>query len=291
MITPLPLADDANHALLLAGALLLGTILHTFRYIRSFEDVKKMAACFAVSLFGLLPGKHERDYSLGAHLVVSAGWFTLAAAYLFRKRIIGILNEQYLLHINIVYTFFLFTHLDWQGPDASLLFFALLPSIHTLVLILHPKPFKMGINVISFVWFFFMSIIMLVGSFAHFLTTLLGEGASALSLWEGLTMGPVFFLLLAYTSYICSLIPIPGKHQSFRSRLLEVKIFIRELDRAYDDVQLRRRQGALILLIEGGLLWINHYFQFVSPLVAINMSLILFSILIPNQSKKETIIR
>ena len=98
---------------------------------------------------------------------------------------------------------------------------------------------------------------------------------------------PVLFLLLAYSSYIWSLVPIPGKHETFREKWLKVQIFIRELDRAYDNTQLRRHQSLLIILIEGGLLWLNHTFQIVSPIIAINISLILFSILIPNANQKE----
>lgn len=276
-----------NHALLLAGAVLLGTILHTVRYIRTVSDVKTIGSCVAISLLGLLPGKNERNYRLDTHLIAMAGWFAVTTAFVFRKRIIGTLNEQYLLHINIIYAFFLLTHLDWQGPTASLLFVALLPSIHTLILALHPKPFKTGINILSFLWFFVMSIIMLIGSLWNFFLILIEKGPIAISLWEGLTMGPVLFLLLAYTTYIWSLVPIPGKHQTFREKWLKVKIFIRELDQAYDNAQLRRHQSLLIILIEGGLLWLNHAFQIVSPIIAINMSLILFSILLPNTSQKE----
>lgn len=218
------------------------------------------------------------------------GFFIFSMAFAFRKRIIGILNEQYLLHINIIYAFFLLTHLAWSGAESEILALALFPSIHTLVLILHPRPFKTGINVLSFVWFFLMNIVMLLGSIWHFLATMFVQGSSAITAWEALTMGPVLFLLIAYSLYIWTLVPLPGRHQTFRARIQEIKRFIRELDQAYDNAQLRRRQAALILVIEGGLLWLNYTYQLISPTIAINVSLILFSILFPQSPHRRTTI-
>lgn len=277
-----------HHGFLLAGALLLGTILQALRYVRSFKDLKVLFGCIGIALLGLLPGKHERDYRFDEHLIIVAGWFTLAIAFVFRKRIIGTLTEQYLLHVNIIYAYFLLTHFSWyQASD--LLLVALFPSIHTLILICLKQPFKTGINILSFLWFFLMNIVMLIGSFVHFFVILIQSGSTGISLWEALTLGPAFFLLIAYSFYIWSLVPIPGKHQSFKQRLVQVKQFIRELDRAYDNVQLRRRHACLIILIEGGLLWMNWIFKFTSATIAINVSLILFSILIPSTKKPPRI--
>jgi hypothetical protein len=182
----------------------------------------------------------------------------------------------------------LLTHLSWHQAS-DLLLIALFPSTHTLVLLFSKQPFKKGINALSFVWFFFMNIVMLIGSFVHFFVILIQSGSAAISLWEALTLGPAFFLLIAYSFYIWSLVPIPGKHQSFKQRLIQVKQFIRELDHAYDGVQLRRRHACLIIMIEGGLLWLNWIFQFTSATIAINLSLILFSILIPTTQKPKRI--
>ena len=284
-----PEIASVHHGLFLALAMLLGTILHTFRYVRSVDDLKGLGKCVALSLLGLLPGKRERDYHLETHLITVAGWFAFTTAFLFRKRIIGTLTEQYLLHINIVYAFFLLTHLRWYGPESPVLLLALLPSVHTLVLILHPKTFKTGINIVSFLWFFVMNIVMLIGSFWQFFIEILTKGAESISLWQGLTMGPMFFLLMAYSVYIWELIPYPRRHQTYAQRLKDVKLFIRELDRAYDPIQLRMRHSIFIIVVEGGLLWINHVFKLVDPTIAINLSLILFSILLPNSNPPKRI--
>jgi hypothetical protein len=92
---------------------------------------------------------------------------------------------------------------------------------------------------------------------------------------ESISAGMAFLFLAANATYIYYLIPIPGRSQSFKSRMKEWHEFTDLMTQRFDDQQKAQRQTWLLLLSAGGVLLLNFVFRWLPTTLLINTLIVL----------------
>ncbi len=240
---------------------------------------------FAI-LVGLSPGKHEHDYNLGTHVLFALLYMAIFIAVAFRKEILPVINEQGILQLTMVFWYFLATRFGVSEITTHLhpliMMGIAIPSIIILCSAFSTYELHPVQKLFFYIWFL---VIIVALTFFHF--DIFGVMNIFSSHWEryinfidSFTSGLTFAYLVAHLTYIIELIPWPGKHQSFADRWREVQEFAHLLEEKYDDTQLKAYETTLIIVIQGGFLSLNYYFQAISHFLAINLSLLLTQLLV-----------
>jgi hypothetical protein len=90
--------------------------------------------------------------------------------------------------------------------------------------------------------------------------------------------GMAFLYLAVNMAYLFELIPIPGKHQSWADRMIEWHKLTGLMTERFEDEPVHRL-GMLLIVAQGIAFLLIYFFHWVSAALAINISVVLPSIL------------
>ncbi len=256
----------------------LGVVGQAFFSLGSKMDKNVFGLILTSLLFsvaGFCPGKRERSYDLPSHVAGSFFLFSLMVATLLKKQLLSKISEHTLLVYNLIFIYLCLKYIP-SGGQVRVFFLALLavPSFAVLVNSLVKIVLPVALEVAFYYWYIVMSVAMLlfkfpVGDFAFLKTTAASPDYLGVFL-----AGMVFFILVTNSFYIFEMIPIPGKRQSWADRMREFKEHIQIISDKYDDSQMKASETLLLILLQGGALYLNHAKGWFNDGIIVNFSIL-----------------
>jgi len=234
----------------------------------------RVGGALASGLFGLAPGRRERNYSLYFHLCVGAVIYISIFLSFFKKEILSRVSESSLLCNCLVFWYLFATTFRDTLDQKLLLGIAALPTLGTLAIAFSIRSWNFGVKFACYVWFLFLIAAIAVlqvrvgnldflfgktpddGPFGVFLT-----GMAAAYMWAGLY-------------YLFILVPIPGKRQTFAERMDVWRADASMMAGRFSDYALTPQQAGTVIALQGGLYGLNLQFHLVSDAVLLNASLV-----------------
>jgi len=230
----------------------------------SLKDARMILACCAGSVLGLIPGKHEHSYNLSFHLFMVACFFAVFYALCFKKKILVHIDKEILLVWTLVGLY-----IALQAPlivsHPPLLIPLLILSLIAIINAFAGFDNSYRWQVYFYVWF----LCILVGIAASRLAfstmfSIFGHNATPDEPLERFVIGMSFLYLAVNLWYVIELIPLPGKHQSFKERLKQVEKDMDVLAGDYDVKPVPPWKTLLLLILTVSLLTANYTVHFVS---------------------------
>src|SRR6185312_7267365 len=88
----------------------IGVVLEALLLQRGDWQPWKLAGCIVLSLFALLPGKHERLYEPLHHVLLVFSAFAVVFALAFKEDILPAVGERLLLFYSLIFWFAFFSY-------------------------------------------------------------------------------------------------------------------------------------------------------------------------------------
>jgi hypothetical protein len=259
----------------------LGVGLQALLLIRGDWNWGRLALCVAFGVLGMLPGKHEHDYKPFLHILMSLGFFAFMFALRFKADLLPVISEKVLLSYSLILWFAFFSYFyngtAWSNALAALL---LVPSAATVFIALQRPSLNFAWKLSLYTWF--LCIVVSLGlfqfPFQHLSIFLSPEKSPWLNPLDCVVAGMAFLYLAVNMAYLFELIPIPGKHQSWADRMIEWHKLTGLMTERFEDEPVHRL-GMLLIVAQGIAFLLIYFFHWVSAALAINISVVLPSIL------------
>jgi hypothetical protein len=262
-----------------AGVLAQAVFLLMGKYERT--DLLKLLGCCAGSLLGLIPGKHELEYSLSFHLLAVAGIFAIIYVGFFKEKILERIDKEILMVWTLIGLYVaLQTPLITDSPAAIIviLIFSAIPVINTFAGF--DKGF--GWKVYFYMWFLVVLVFVAASKFAYLTVANifgLDRSDTAVNSFTAFCVGMSFLYLAANLWYVIKLCPmVKSRDQTFSERMDEVEEDMQTLASEYDDEQVRWWKSVLLLAVCGFLLAANYFRHFVSDETLIPFLIVLLPV-------------
>jgi hypothetical protein len=255
----------------------LGVLFQALFFVRSRADLKVLAICLLIGLCGMIPGKHEHNYALYRHMLFGFGFFSFMSAIFFKNELMPIISEKLVLFYTLIfwYAFFSFVYKSTYFHNILLSIF-LVPTIGTILIAFIKQKLNFTLKLCFYSWF--VCVVLLMGvfqfSYGNIVIFFKEKGIYWLNSWDSIFAGMAFFYIVANVAYLYQLIPIPAKHQSMKSRMEQWHEFTTFTVNRYEDDQLTYIQALLIIVIQGGLLFLNYQYHLLDPNLVINLMIL-----------------
>jgi hypothetical protein len=267
--------DERLTLIMLFGA---GVLVQAILLIRNDFDWLKFAGCIGVGLFGMMPGKHEYNYEPLIHIFFCFCLFAFTFAMAFKNDILPVVSEKILLSYSLIFwfSFFSFFYKD-AFIHKSLFFLFLIPSLATVFIAFIKSKLNFWGKLFFYSWFLsiVISLVLFRFSFSHLSIFFDKHHTPWIGSVDCVLTGMAFLYLVVNATYIWELIPIPGKNQSMASRMKEWHELTDLMTQRCDDQQPTHLQTILILVLQGGGLFINYQYHLVPAGLLINVLLLL----------------
>ena len=267
-----------NERLILILWFAVGVLAQAILLIRNDWDWGKLALCFGAGLIGFIPGKHEYNYEPLLHIFISLCIFAVTFALAFKEDILPLITEKVLLSYSLIFwfSFFSFFYKD-SFVHKTLFCIFLLPSLATLFIVFIKLKLNFWAKLFFYSWF--LIIIVSLGlfkfSFGHLSLFFDTHHTPWIGTIDCLLTGMAFLYLAVNATYIWELIPIPGKNQSWENRMKQWHELTDLMTQRCDDQQPTHKQTILILVLQGGGLFLNYQYHLVPAQILINFLILL----------------
>lgn len=256
----------------------LGVFIQAVLLIRNDWDWGKLAICFGSGLCGMIPGKHEYNYQLLLHIFISFCVFAFVFALVFKKDILPLISEKVLLSYSLIFWFSFFSFFYKDAFIHKFLFFLfLVPSLATVFIAFIKLKLNFWWKLFFYTWF--LIIVVSLGlfrfSFNHLALFFDSQHAPWIESIDCILTGMAFLYLIVNATYIWELIPIPGKNQSMQSRMKEWHELTNLMTQRCDDQQPTHLQTVLIIVLQGGGLFLTYQYHLVPGGLLVNVLLLL----------------
>jgi hypothetical protein len=259
----------------------LGVGLQALLLIRGDWNWGRLALCVAFGALGMLPAKHEHNYEPFLHVLLSLGFFAFMFALRFKSDLLPVISEKVLLSYSLILWFAFFSYFyngtAWSNALAVLL---LVPTGAAVFIALQRPSLSFVWKLSLYTWF--LCIVVSLGlfqfPFRHLAIFLSPEKSPWLNPLDCIVAGMAFLYLAVNMAYLFELIPIPGKHQSWADRMEEWHKLTGLMTERFEDEPVHRL-GMLFIVAQGIALLLIYFFHWVSAALAINISVVLPSIL------------
>lgn len=240
------------------------------------KDLVHILLIFAGSLTGFAVGENEQVYDFTAHSLSVAVFFILIYSMIFAKRLLRPANKAIILLWNLIFLYLFFDGFSiGQNIVISSIVFGL--SIITILNLIFHFDKRYFWEVYFYIWFLVMLVVIGISHFAN------GNMSFFLNGGQGVIASPLSMFLTGFTFlYIAlniislmKLVPWPDKHQTFKSKLTEVKKYMKDLADKYDEKPIDS-SSLLVIVLFGLFLLINYFYHFVpiAPLLPVLITVI-----------------
>jgi hypothetical protein len=258
-----------------------GVALQALLLIRGDWNWGRLAFCVAFGALGMVPGKHEHQYQPFLHVLFSMGLFAFMFALRFKDDLLPVVSEKVLLSYSLIFWFAFFSYFykgtAWSNALAALL---LLPTAATVFIAVQRPALNFVWKLSLYTWF--LCVVVSLGlfqfPFQHLSIFLSPEKSPWLNPLDCIVAGMAFLYLAVNMAYLFELIPIRGKNQSWADRMEEWHKLTGLMTQRFDDEPMHRL-GLLFIVGEGIALLVIYLFHWVSVALAINLFVVLPSIL------------
>ncbi|MBI3980643.1 hypothetical protein HY345_01465 [Candidatus Microgenomates bacterium] len=281
---------------MLVGALFfgLGTFLGALKTVKSKDSWRMFMMSLFIALSALLPYKHEVGYNIFSHITFYYILFVFFFTLLTAKESLAHISEGSILKYHLLFWYIFLLNANTATNDFlsiwnySVFLLAIPASALILFISFSKRANSTATEVLVYLWFVLINISLIIFQYQAGLLSFDWQHtpASLFGMLIFIINGLIFFQLISNCAVIYSLLPIPGKHQSFQSKLKQIKEFISILTEKVSDKQVETGETVFILTLEGGLLFLNYIYRWFPDFWLINLCLILSSTVFLNVLKK-----
>ncbi|MBF0571306.1 MAG: hypothetical protein HQL12_05485 [Candidatus Omnitrophica bacterium] len=265
----------------------LGVLIQAILLIQSDLKWGKLAGCVGLGLCGMLPGKHEYNYELLPHIFICFCLFAVSFAMFFKEDILPVISEKVLLSYSLIFWFSFFSYFYKDAFIHKFLFFLfLIPSLATVFIAF----IKLKLNFWGKLFFYswFLIIVVALGlfrfSFSHFSLFFDEQHVPWFGPIDCALTGMAFLYIIVNATYIWELIPLRGKNQSWKNRMKEWHELTSLMTQRCDGQQPTHLQTILILVLQGGGLFINYLYHLIPADLVVNVLILLPAVLLMGNS-------
>jgi hypothetical protein len=256
----------------------VGVALQAMLLMRGDWDWLKLFFCLMFGAFAMLPGRHEHVYLPLEHLLISLSVFACTFAFLFMKDILQVLSGAVVLSYTLVFWFAFFAYFyDGSSNHQILALLLLLPSVASLIAALQKGALGFVTKLLLYSWFLIVivSLGLMQFPFSQLAIFFKDQQLPWVSPLESLMAGMAFLFLLVNATYVFDLVPLPGKGQSWASRMKQWHKFTDELTQRIDESPKARWGVAVVLGVEGLALLLNSIYHWLAPGLVVNLAIVI----------------
>ncbi len=248
------------------------------------KDIFLMGVDVVLSAVGFIPSKDEwsgSEYAFVMHFSIAAVFFAVGYALTFKKRLMPIIDEQLLLIFNILFIYIYAIQGGFEQFSLMLIPIIFMTAAVFVNAFLHTPITRMW-KIIFYIWFLVMTVAFAVMQFSfNNLGAFLNGGADIYFLPVGTLLSGMASLYIAiHLFYLYRLVPIPSGDERWSEIIKDWKADLDLIVERYSTVEGTVTSTAIIVIILGGLLAINYFFNFLSPVFLLSAGLALASFVV-----------
>jgi hypothetical protein len=238
----------------------------------SLQDFKKKDLLIIVGgiFLGLvIVGQLAEEYEAGDWLYPWIGLpigFSIAIAFGFKQRILSVVSEGTVLLYGLVGGYIFLSHmlsLEDDGTVYNAFILLFVSGYLSMAFVAAFTSFRLGL--VGQVLYMIMLMVMSVGIGVWMVSQSFG---GATNTWGLVFIGYSSLVLLANVYYVLYFIPYTAKHQSFSSRIENIRLHASELEEKYIDVDLPLVKFLVLIMMVGCLFLLHRYTAIGLPVLA-----------------------
>ncbi|MEM2918582.1 MAG: hypothetical protein QXY62_03690 [Candidatus Altiarchaeota archaeon] len=249
------------------------------------ENSKKLALCLFASLVFIVfvelstAGENLKElYNPNFHVFwgfMYFVFFTVIFAVTFKKELLPRISEQTILFFTLIFWYAFFTFYSKISFKDVVIVLALIPTIVAIVISFINWELKFFWKLLLYIWFLIIILFLFLAQFSFGSISFFykQKGFEALSYFDTLVSGMVFFILTTNFFYLIQVIPY-GQGSSFKENLERSREHVKLLVEKFSDYQLNPFHSLLIISFFGGFLAINFYLKLIEDFLLINILIV-----------------
>ena len=259
---------------LLFGA---GVVAQGALTVRDQADFKGIGSGLGMALLMMMPGKHERHYSLYFHLFLAICAFAFTVAMYYRKAILPCLSELLLLSYTITFWFALSPYFTpTEGILRWFIYPLILPTVGALIITFVKVKLDFAGKLMFYTWFLLMTVIIACIQLPGvYIRIFLGDGPlPMLDSWLIFFTGMAFFFLAVNMTYLYELIPLRGEKETKEQRMQRWHELTDLMTQRYDPDPAPFWQGMLLILAQIGFIVMNIRTQAIPDMLLVSLLIV-----------------
>jgi SEC-C motif-containing protein len=269
-----------NQHIILVLWFALGIGLQVLLLMRGDRRWGRLTFCAAIGLIAMASGRGESDNGMFTHILFGLGVFAFMFAAMFKDTVLPVISEKVLLSYSMVFWFALYHYHQTPDHNIILLGFLVLPSAATLFVAFKRPQLDFAWKLILYAWF--LCIVVTLGllqfPFRNLSIFLEPQTIPWLAPVDCIVAGMAFSYLAVNIAYLFLLIPIPGRGQSWQSRIKDWHELTDLMTKRFEDEPIHR-MGLLLLAGEAVALLVIYFLHWVPVSLTINLFIVLPSLL------------
>ncbi len=239
-----------------------------------------LVSIIVFSSLSFLPSKNEKNYEPTFHLFAFLMMFCGLFGIVFRKEILPKVNERTLLFFTVI---FWYAYLSAIGPYYILFLWptwiAFIPTSAVIYSVLKTEEFSFLIKLMFYIWYLIIifSLSCLLFSQA-ILPALSSPETTSMKPYEGFFYGGTFLYFISHLVYLVQLLPIPGKRETFETRIKEWKTYLIELVGKHRDDEMPFSESIVSLSVLLAVCSLNYTLKIVPEGILISTLILILSI-------------
>jgi hypothetical protein len=221
----------------------------------------------------------EKNTDLLSYIIFPFFMFAVALAITRKKDILPIITEKILLSYSLTFWFVFFSKF-YKAPN-FLFFLLLTPSIATILINFINSKLNFWKRIFFYYWFLLIIVFIGLNNFSYEYLNIFFNNTN-LNFYSPINYiltGMAFLYLGVNVTYVFALIPLPGKHQSWADRMKEWHELTDVMTKRWSDIQSTPKQALLIIFFQGGGLFLNYHYHFLSERLVLNLLVLLPAVL------------
>ncbi len=249
-----------------------GVLLESLRHARSSYVVRVISACLIVSLLVLWPGNSEMPYDVGFHFGFYIITFSFLYATFAAKDILPVITERVILQDTILFWYIILLY-------SALWLIIPIGIVSMIVLYSALTNFKVGftLKIILYIWFLLMNLSFLISQFTinNIFEVITFSNGTGLNYLNQFFSGMVFLDLMVSLTALFNIIPLARDDYIYDSRIDKFINHTKMLAGKFSDQQIKISHAVILFILQGGLLLVNFFYNFLPQTILINAIIIL----------------
>lgn len=270
-----------NPQAMLVASFVLGALAQVFLLSSRPFPWGKAGICVLIAMFGFLPGKHEVEYQALRHVLETVVIFGFVFAFTAQRSCLPAVREGMVWAMTLVLWFVVLLKWNLQVPSHRWVVLALLlPSLWSLYLCWSNQPVGRVGKVADYLWF--LAVVVLLGVWGYPFSPLALFGNANEVPWispvDGFFGGMTFMVLVMYGTYLYLFVPIPGRHQSWASRMKEWREFVANMVDKFHAQPGNRTELAVLSAVLVGVFLTHYWVKWMNAGIIVGLAISLISV-------------
>lgn len=272
-----------HERLLLIACFGVGVALEALLLQRNDWRPWRLLGIALLSVFAMLPGKHERVYEPLFHVLMVFSVFAVSFALAFKEDILPAIGEKLLLSYTLIFWFAFFSYFYHPTLLCNVLLnIFMVPTLATILIAYVKIPLNFTLKLILYTWFLCIIVTLGLFQFPFYQLKLFFHTQEVpwVSPLESICAGMAFLYLAANATYIFYLIPIQGKNESWEQRMQRWHEFTNLMTQRFDADASLSGATEIFLFAEFIVLVLDYFFRWLPRGLLINLLIVLPGLLL-----------